>query len=267
MGIGQIRRQYDAGVDARELGFVEHASERGDGEGKVAVLLHVEVDECCRCFRLGQTVEASKRHTYCVNRGVERQRADMCAYCRDLDGDVVHVGSQQRLADQLQTVLGLVLAEDRFAEDVHIGARPIGTSPGEMAGDARLAIEHDCPLGLIAQAPQDQRDDDAGKNRSDLRSDADEQPIEKAERTRVGRRDESGEATGRPAGIVESGDLVGEDAGEPGKVVAYDDGVEAVASGNVASTLPGFDCQGTREQIGGPHNRPIGLVGLVGDHR
>ena len=140
-------------------------------------------------------------------------------------------------------MLGFVGPEDRFAQDVHIGSESTGPTTAQVFGDARLAVEHDCSLGLIAQAPKHQRHDDMGEERRALRSDSDEHPIEGSERARVRRRDESGETAGGAARVVEAGDLVGKCAREAGQVVVHDDPVQPVASSDIRSFLLGLDLQ------------------------
>ena len=89
--VGKIGLKHDAGVDAGELRFVEHPPERGDRESKVAVLLHVEVDEGGRCLRLREPVQVAQCFGDRLHGCVEGEGANMRAYCRDLDRYVVHV--------------------------------------------------------------------------------------------------------------------------------------------------------------------------------
>ena len=91
MRIGDVGLQHDPRGHLLELRLVQHADECLDGELKVAVLLHVEIDE--GPVVLGDPVEGGETLGDAVERVIPGKHVEVGAQGRDLDGDVVDVGA------------------------------------------------------------------------------------------------------------------------------------------------------------------------------
>ena len=95
----------------------------------VAVLLHVEIDElrhdACRrrrvnCALRGGAVQQFQPIAEHVDRVLAGERRDLRVDRRDLDRDDFDLGLLQRCEIRLQPALGILLAEQRFAEEVDV---------------------------------------------------------------------------------------------------------------------------------------------------
>ena len=67
-----------------------------------------------------------------------RERGNLRVDGRYFNGDDLDVREAQRVEVALQSVLGLVLAEQRLAEDVHVHAQAGLAAAVEVLGDGRV---------------------------------------------------------------------------------------------------------------------------------
>ena len=197
-GVRQVRLQHDPRLEPVELGLGEQRREHLEGQVEVAVLLHVEVDERVRALRHRRPIQRAQpaEHPFDGGRGVPRR--DLGDEGGDLDRDVVDVGAFEQRGRARRAIGGLGLAEDRFAEQVHVQTEPVSAGASEMLGQGRIVGVDDEVTDQLAQAPARQRHDDARRHRGDERADPQQQAVGPAEKAGGGRSRRSSPARGRP---------------------------------------------------------------------
>ncbi len=211
--VGQVRLQHDARFERGELRLVEELREDRDRQVEVLVLLHVEVDELRRARR-GRTAEQRPELLDdVVDRVVERPRRVRVHGRRDLDRDVVDVVPGEQPLGALEPSGRLLLAEHRFAEQVHVEADAVALDLRDGRSELGVGRVDDQVADHVAQHPSRDRDDDV---RQDRRHPAAE-PDESAERGRQEpgcvRRDRS-ELARCDAEVLRAHDAVDEPDGE-----------------------------------------------------
>ena len=91
MGIGDVGLQDDSRGEIVELRLIEDGDEGFDRQFKVAMLLHIEIDE--GAVLACDAVEGSKPFRDPSEGVVPGECVQVGAECGDLDGDVVHIGT------------------------------------------------------------------------------------------------------------------------------------------------------------------------------
>ena len=124
MALGQVGLQHDAGLDVAELILGQHGREHVDGQCEVPVLLHVQVHEGARRGGPGCPVEPAQALGHALDGARVVVRAPLCGDRGDLRRDVGDLGAGEHLDDAIETVGGLILAEDGLAQDVDVRAGP-----------------------------------------------------------------------------------------------------------------------------------------------
>jgi hypothetical protein len=120
VGVGDIGLQDDSGVEVGELRRVENLREGAHRQFEVAELLHVEVDERPRRRRLRGAVQVGEPRLDPGQRLVLGEDVEVRTDGRDLDRDVGDVGAANPVDDVPAACVGLVVAQDRLSEHVHV---------------------------------------------------------------------------------------------------------------------------------------------------
>ncbi len=175
-GIRQIRLQHDAGLERIELIAVEDRGEDRDRQVEVFELLHVEVDEL-PASGSGDPEQRDECVRGMTDGLVERPGAVRCDRGRHLDRDVVDVVAFEEASGSGQAPGGLLLAEDRLAEEVDVQLHAVARAD---AAD-RLAelgvgrVDDQVPHHAAQHAAAD-RHDDSGERGSERPAEADQAP-------------------------------------------------------------------------------------------
>ncbi len=149
MALGQVGLQHDPGGHLGELRLGEHEGEHVDGQGEVAVLLHVEIDERVRRGRQGRAVEPSQPLGDSLHRALVIVGAQLCRDRRDLHRDIGDLRAAEHLDDPVEAVGRLLLAEHGLAEHVDVEPRSFGRALGQvLAQGCRLGGQDDPGRGL-----------------------------------------------------------------------------------------------------------------------
>jgi hypothetical protein len=239
--VGQVCLQHDPGVEAGELGMVECASERRDGQFEVAVFLHVEVDEHRRlaCSRLA--IEPVEHLDQPIDGVIERQGADACADRRDLDGHVVDVRSAESLDHHGESLRGLAVTDDRLAEDVDVRSDTLVATEGEVAAETGIVGGQHDVARLVAQPSLDERHHQVWQSRGERSADPERESVGRGEGAQVGVGDEACEAATGQRAVGDARDLVGKVDREQGGARIVDDRAQAAPSSSVPARCSGVE--------------------------
>ncbi len=159
VGVRQVGLHDDPGHGALERRLVEHAAEGHLGEVDVGVLLHVEVDEHRRFSGARSGEHPAQLDHDPLDAVLERDDVELGAQRRDLDRDVVDVGSFDERDHPLHPLRGLVVAEDRLAEQVDVQVDAVAAPRRDVPAERRVLRRDDQPTRLGDDAPAHQRHD------------------------------------------------------------------------------------------------------------
>ena len=182
--IGKVRLEHDTGVEANELRLVQHTGERGDRQWQVAVLLHVEVDERARRGRCRVAVQRSQAFANAVHGMIEGEHVEVGHHGGDLQRHIVHIGSHDALTNHRHPLGRLRVAQDRFAQDVDVQPKPVGSAGGCMTRECGVVCGQHHPAAFPHDPRPDQRHHQPRKNRRNQSADAQHHPIDDAKRRR-----------------------------------------------------------------------------------
>ena len=140
VGVGHVGLQRDAGPHPGEPRSRERLHEGLGGERQVAVFLHVEVEELGHAAAVlpdelgvgGGAVEQLEPVAEPPERVLAGDGEDLRVDRGDLHRQHLHVGRLEGREVLLEPHDGLVLAEERLAEEVEIHPQPLAAAGGEM---------------------------------------------------------------------------------------------------------------------------------------
>ena len=126
IGVGEISLQDDASFEGLELLFVESAAEGFAREVKVAVFLHVEIDELPGAVEFSESFLDGGESAFFI------KEIDLGKDGGDFYREVSALGLAEESEVFLEAVFGFFLAKDGFSEEVEIDAIPGGEVAGEL---------------------------------------------------------------------------------------------------------------------------------------
>jgi hypothetical protein len=85
VAVGQVRLQHDPRLEVMELRLVEHVGERVDSQLKIAVLLHVEIDETARLLHQRGAIDLAQRFADSFDAAIEVEHVEVGHERRRLD--------------------------------------------------------------------------------------------------------------------------------------------------------------------------------------
>jgi len=170
-GIRQVGLERDPRTDILEARARQGLDEGLHRDLEIPILLHVEVDELrdLGSIRAGEaglrrgTVEQFHSIAEDLDRVASGDRRELRVERRDLDRDHLDHRELQHREVRLQAALGFVLPEQRFAEDVHVHADPVGAPPFEVLAQVLRLGREDHVGGLSSQLALHERHRDAGE--------------------------------------------------------------------------------------------------------
>ncbi len=165
-GVREVGLQHDPRLEVLELRLIQQSGEDRDGEIEVLELLHVEVDELPRAGGGGSSEERSELLHDIRDRFIERPRRMRRDGGRDLDRDVVHVAPPEQAQRAVEASARLALAEDRFAEQVHVEPDSLGPDLRDRRTETRVGgVDDEVPDHPAEHAAGDRHDDSRQKGR------------------------------------------------------------------------------------------------------
>ena len=235
--IGQVGLQDDARIEGLELVLGEYGAERVDREAKVAVLLHVEIDEDPVTLR--RPVEQTKLGADPLQGAVVINGDQLAHDRRQLDRDVGHVLAAHHLKHAVQTLVGLAFAEHGLAEHVDVEAYPLA-GPHRQVTPQRLELARQ---NEVLREPANPRvHDPHGARRSHARDNGDKAQTRRVEQSEPRHRCAPSGVTQDARGAPERRDahhLIGEGHRDVDRVSIAQESREASAIGPLArSTQP-----------------------------
>ena len=206
--VGDVGLQHDSRAHVVELRLVEHGDEGLHREVEVAVFLHVEVDE--GAVGPGDPVERREPLGDAGHGVVPGQDVEVGAQRRDLDRHVGHVGAAYARGNELEARVGLVVAEDRFAQHVDVEVEALAAPLGEIATEWCALARQDDAGRLTVDTPVDTALGEQGSVGRDAPDHAKAHAIDESERTRHAALDEVAQSSRGPLAIADAQHLVGE---------------------------------------------------------
>ena len=171
-------------------GPLQRPHERLGGEAQIAVLFHVEIDEFRQCAAVrahehlprGRAVEQFQPLAKRGHRLLAGQRRNLRVERRNLDRNHLDVGRLEGLQVGLQPLIGLVLAENGLAQEVHVHADALGVPPAEVLQEQiRLGGQDDVGR-LLPHLVLDQRHSHARHVAAERLKALQQRPLEGAEK-------------------------------------------------------------------------------------
>ena len=138
--VGEIGLQDDASFEGLEFLFVESAAEGFAREVKVAVFLHVEIDELPGAVEFSESFLDGGESAFFI------KEIDLGEDGGDFYREVIALGLAEESEVFLEAVFGFFLAKDGFSEEVEIDAIP----GGEVAGELVVFAGENDALGIAA---------------------------------------------------------------------------------------------------------------------
>ena len=130
-GIRQVGLKHDACFELEQFWLVEELLKDRDREVEVFELFHVEVDELLLRRAQREQVERGEAVDNTVDGLVEGPHGKLGHDRRHLDGDVVNVIPVQERACSGEAVVGLVVTENSFTEEVEVEVHAFATQVHE----------------------------------------------------------------------------------------------------------------------------------------
>ena len=159
-GVGEVRLEDDAGLEAAELLLVEEFGEEAEGEFEVLVLLHVHVDERVGVAAEGLPVEGAQPVLEAFRRPVEVPVVELGHDGGGLHRHVVDAWVAEEVGDVVEPFLRLGLAEDGLAEHVEVEAEaPVAGVVEHPVEGGGLGVEDEVSDDGAEVAPGDGHDD------------------------------------------------------------------------------------------------------------
>ena len=228
-GVGQVGLEDDAGAQAEAVLAVEDLLEDVDGEVEVVVLLHVEVDELAPGLG-GVLVEGEELADGVLDDLLVAPGVVGAGDGRDFEGDVVDVGALEESARVVESLARLLLAEDRFAEEVHVEAGAAGAEALDRGAELLVGDVDD-------EVADEAREDLAGRGDREVGEEAAGLPADEGGRAQVPGEElgvlvaELAEVAGRDPAVLGPDDPVDEGDGVVEAVLVVEDSREELRGG------------------------------------
>lgn len=177
-GVGQVGLQHDPGLLVPDLRVGDERVEHPDGEGEVAVLLHVEVEE--RAVPRRRPVQRTQPLDDAPHAALGVPGGQLAGDRGHLDRDVVDVGPGHQLRHAAQPAVRLLLAEHGLAEQVEVQPEAVGARAGDVAGQAGPGVGDEVP-DQLAQPDARRGHDGGGQHRRDAGAHTQQHPVHDAE--------------------------------------------------------------------------------------
>ena len=183
------------------------------------------------------------------DRRVEGERADARGDRGDLHRDVVDVGAAEPGEDLVEPASGLVVADDRLAEDVHVAPDTFGAPLREVLSERGVVGGKDDLCGLETKPPQNERHHETRQDRGEPSTDVEHEAVEPSKAAKVGVVDELEEPSSRRCGNGDARNLVGEANGEVSRVGIPHERADAGPVAALAPPLTRFEPRGLVHQL------------------
>ncbi|MDI2022629.1 hypothetical protein PJL18_03170 [Paenarthrobacter nicotinovorans] len=259
--VRQVGLEDNAGFQVLELRHVQDALEHRDGHAEVLVFLHVQVDELGLGEGRCEAVERGELLNNVVDGFVEGPRGVRGNCGGFLDGDVVNVLAGQQLQGAFQTTLGFVLAQDGFAEEVHVQVHAVLADLADGRTELGVGGVNDQVAHHLAEHAAGDRDDNLRQDRGQDATHPDSAAhVPGKELGNL--RGELGEFTAGDRQVLGADDAVDESNREVKAVRVLQDAGEALG-GDVHGDLAGFS-QPVADQSNGFLGQSIELPRFLG---
>ena len=168
--LAQVGLHRDARAQAEQVGLRQQALEHVEGQVQVAVLLHVEVDELAGAG--GERKQGPQPLDGVVDGGRLAPGGVGAEHGGDLDGDVVDVVAAEQCHGRVEAPGGVLLAEHRLAEQVHVQVRAARGEPLQRGAERAADVDDQVADHRGEHAPHDGKQRERGAPDDLAQSDA-----------------------------------------------------------------------------------------------
>ena len=150
--VGKISLQHDAGFILLKFGLVEHFTEHVHGQVQIAILFHVEIDELrfATTVLLCGPIDLPQSLLNRLERLTITRHADLADDRAEFDRHIGHFRVAQLVEVKLPASIGLVVAENGFAQLIEVDANALSRSLAEVVGKLRRFGRDDYIRRLLA---------------------------------------------------------------------------------------------------------------------
>ncbi len=184
VAVGKVRLQDDACLEMMKLGLVEHMGEGVNRQLKIAVLLHVEVDEPARLFHQRSAIYRAEWLADPLDAAVEVEHVEVGYQSRGLDRYSTDVGSAQLVEHLGDTPRCFVVTEDRLAQWIDQQTDAFAPALLGVCAEPRIFCRQHDSSGFGENSTADQGHHDLWQRSGELGARLQQQTVDTAQRRR-----------------------------------------------------------------------------------